>query len=134
MIRRMQSDSIGGDGWPTRRRVSLLLLTTLIPMFIGCKTWGLPEELSSDQFLAATALDPTENRIVGVTTTAGEDVAFGLDPEAASVRRDTIYGYVSGEPYQVALSDAERVWVSWHETDTGKTVLPLSALPQGWRC
>ena len=131
MIYGMQSDSVGGDGRSTRRSVSLLLLMALIPMFTGCKTWGLEERLPPDQFLTATALDPTENRIVGVTTTDGEDVAFGLEPEAAEIRGDTIFAFVESEPYQVALSDVERVWVSWHETDTRQTVLAVVGIAAG---
>ena len=125
MIHGIQSGSVGGDGRSTKRRVSLLLLLALLPMFTGCKTWSMEERMPPDQFLTATALDPTENRIVGVTTTDGENVTFGLDPEA-DMRGDTIYAFTAGGgPYQVALSDVERVWVSWHETDTQKTVLAV---------
>lgn len=116
MIRFMQFD-LSEEPWPTRRRVSVVLLIALIPMFTGCKTWGEPESLPLDSFLSATAFDADENRIVGVITTDGDEVVFSLDPAPANLTGDTIFGYVSGEPYQVALSDVERVQVSWRETN-----------------
>jgi hypothetical protein len=117
MISSLQSDSVDGEGWLTKRAVSLLLLIALIPMFTGCRTWGQPEEIPPDEFLATTALDADENRIVGVITTDGDEVAFSQEPVGANVRGDTIYGYVGSEPYQVAFSDVERVQVSWRETN-----------------
>ena len=128
MIHGMQSGSVGGDGRSTKRRVSLFLLLALLPMFTGCKTWSMEERMPPDQFLTATALDPTENRIVGVTTTDGENVTFGLDPEA-DMRGDTIYAFTAGGgPYQGALSDVERGWGSWHETEGGRIVAGTLAI------
>ena len=124
MMRGLRLDSAGREQWSTRRNVSLLLLSALIPMFTGCRTWGPLEELSPDQFLATPALDPSNSRIVGVTTADGEYVAFSRDPAldesrlnlpTAVLQRDTLYGFVRDEPYQVALSDVERVWVTSKE-------------------
>ena len=116
------------------RGVSFILLIALVPMFTGCKTWGPRQELPPDQFLAAPTLDSPKSRIVGVTTTDGEELVFSVDPAlvepemnaaTAVLQRDTLYAFVRGEPYQVALSDVERVWVSWQETHDGKTVLAV---------
>ena len=140
MITSTQSDSVSGEGWSTKRRVSLLLLVTLIPLFTGCKTWSQPEDLSRDQFLSATAFDPTENRILGVTTVDGLDVDLSVDPELvelglevphAVLRGDTIHGYVGAAPYRVAISDVERVRVTWHRTDSGRTALAVIGIAAG---
>ena len=140
MMRGLRLDSAGREQWSTRRNVSLLLLSALIPMFTGCRTWGPLEELSPDQFLATPALDPSNSRIVGVTTADGEYVAFSRDPAldesrlnlpTAVLQRDTLYGFVRDEPYQVALSDVERVWVTSKEIDDGKTALAVIGVTAG---
>ncbi len=85
MICAMRADSGGKQGWSLKRRLSLILLIAITPTFTGCKTWR-QEELPTDDFLSATALDPAENRIVGVTTTEGVDVEFSLDVPALEAR------------------------------------------------
>ena len=125
-MRGVRLDSAGKERWPMMRRVSFSLLIALVPMFMGCKTWGPRQELPPDQFLAAPALDPANNRIVGVTMTDGEEVVF--DAPTAVLAGDTIYGFVRAESYQVALPDVERVWVSTGETDGDKTVLAFDLL------
>ena len=125
MIRQIKLDFMR-EPWSTRRSVSMALLVVLVPFFTGCKSWSQSEDLSRDQFLSASAFDATENRILGLTTTEGEYVAFGLDPPA-NMRGDTIYGYVGDQSYQVAISDVERVEVSWHRTNTVLSVITITA-------
>ncbi len=48
-----------------------------------------------------------------------------------SFQGDTIYGSVDGSPYTVALSDVERVWIQWHETSAGRTVLAVVGVAAG---
>jgi hypothetical protein len=60
-------------------------------------------------------------RIVGVTTTRGLDVAFGPSPWP-SVVNDTLYAVTTaGQPFKAALPDIQRVWV--RRTDLGLSAL-----------
>jgi hypothetical protein len=68
----------------------------------------------------ATVTQPDKEKIVGITTIKGEEVAF--DPPGASIANGTLTGAVKKTPYAVRLDQIQRVWVERREKSTARTV------------
>ena len=98
-----------------RRVVSAMLIPATLLLFTGCtKTvWVGPEELRPQE------------KLKGVVTADGREVS--LEPEAASVRGDTLYADVGGESVRFALDEVERVGVQ-RPNPAATTVVVVGAL------
>ncbi len=106
----------------------------------ACHGWSEPEPLAPDQFRATGALDPEQQRIVGVTTTAGNRVDFAHTPGSPAdeegvaisfIRNDSVVGAMGDDYSAFAFADIERVWVSWRNFDGGRTALAVVGISAG---
>jgi hypothetical protein len=81
----------------------------------------LPVEVrTSDIVQALTTYPGAHERIVGVTSVKGVAIEFDRGAPAYAAR-DTVFGTVHGAPYQIAVSDVQRIWVS--RTDVALTTV-----------
>ncbi len=97
-----------------RRPTAMVLCLALLPHVISCTSTKTQEiALPTEQQL------PRE-RIMSITTRQGRVVHFQLP--GARLERDTIFGFVRSEPFQMPLEDVERLWVTKTETNTAATI------------
>jgi len=73
---------------------------------------------------AALQKAPTD-KIVGITTTKGDDVSFDT---AASTNDKTLRGTVKKAPYEIPLDQIQRYWVERRDFSTGRTVALVSVV------
>ena len=85
-----------------RRSVAAVLCATmLLPTVIGCS-------VMTTEKLTPTRFSPGRGMVVGVTTTAGQDVKFD---RPAHVRSDTVFAEVQGARNVYPLEKVSQVWV-----------------------
>jgi len=74
----------------------------------------------------ANVPSPENERIVGLTTQRGEDVTF--DHRGTAVNQGIVNGIVQGKPYDIALSDVQRLWVERRGVSTARTIGLVAAV------
>jgi len=72
---------------------------------------------------------PEKEKIVGITTTKGEDVSF--DKPGASIRDKTLFASVKATPYQIPLDQVQRLWVERKELSKSRTIGLVAAVAVG---
>jgi hypothetical protein len=102
--------------------VATLIFTLLIPL-TDCK---VTKTVKLDP---AVVKEPGKEKIVGITTTDGQDVRF--DPSGATVRGDTLKATVHGAPYQINLDRVQRFWVERKETSKARTIGLIAGVTVG---
>jgi hypothetical protein len=86
------------------RPIAVTLLMVMIPQLAGC-TVRTTTRVGLAQVQPQELLDAR-----GITTKSGTDVEFdrtGL----ITVRSDTLFATVGGEPYKVALAQVQQAWI-----------------------
>ena len=68
----------------------------------------------------AQVAQPQTERIVGVTTKNGDEIAF--DPPGALIDQTTIQANVHQKPYSIAISDVQRLWVERRGISAVRTI------------
>lgn len=95
------------------RAVSVVLLLALLPHLTSCsvrKTARVPVD---------EVEPPVTEEIAGVTTRTAREVEFDRARRSrprATIRNDTIYSTVDGQPFAIAMDDVSHVWL--RRTDT----------------
>jgi hypothetical protein len=99
-----------------------LIFTLLIPL-ADCK---VKKTVRLDPSVAP---EPGKEKIVGVTTSDGQDVRF--DSGGATVRGDTLQASVNGAPYQITLDRVQRYWIERTETSKARTIGLIAGVTVG---
>jgi len=81
------------------------------------------------QLPTADVPQPEKEKIVGVTTLKGEDIAF--DPPGASIKDRTLSASVRKTPYEVSLDQVQRFWVERKELSKSRTIGLTAAVVVG---
>jgi hypothetical protein len=105
------------------RVISHLLVTILVAELIGCSVQ------KTHRLTPAGVPHPEQEHIVGITNVQGEDIQF--DRPGASIRADTVHASVKGKPYEIALSQVQRLWVLRKEPSTARTIGLVAAVAVG---
>ena len=105
-----------------------LALTVLVPLTAACSTYQT-RDYAPGEIPAARS----EERIVTVTRTSGERVAFDreVDGRAATRARldgDAIVGPVNGAAVRVSLAETSSVAIEEKRVAVGRTILAVGAL------
>jgi hypothetical protein len=87
-----------------KRAVSIVLIVVLLPQFTGCTVH------QTERVEPAELEQPITEKIVGVTTVAGEEVVFDT-AYVATVGNDTIYAVVAGLRRSFAMDEVRHVWL-----------------------
>ncbi len=115
------------------RPLAALFLVPLITHLAGCYVHNpVPREAVED--------DPAEVRITGVTTMRGDTVMFDVpkmnpgrrdqpSPIMPTVRADTLYATVGGEPYRLSVDEVQRYWI--RSVSTGRSIGLVAAVVGG---
>ncbi len=105
------------------KQMVAIVLVALLSLGSGCHVRKI-------QQLPSTAVtQPEKEKIVGVTTVMGEDVAF--DPPGASIKDKTLYASVKKTPYQLPLDQVQRFWVERKELSKARTIGLVAAVAVG---
>jgi len=99
-----------------------LVFTLLIPL-TDCK---VTKTVRLDPSLVK---EPEKEKIVGVTTTDGQDIRF--DKTGATLSGNTLQSSVNGAPYQITLDRVQRYWVERKETSKARTIGLIAAVTAG---
>ena len=104
-------------------RTLSLALAVLVPLTAACTTLQ-----SRDYAPGEIPVPDAKHRIVAVTRTSGERVAFdrevdGREAVAAHVDREAVIGPVDGQAVRVNLSEASAISVEEREGALGRTLL-----------
>jgi hypothetical protein len=94
-------------------RFCSLVLIFLMLMEAGCK-------VDKVRKVEPSTVNPAAEKIVGITTKAGQDVSF--DPPGGSFQNNSVQAKVQGADYVLAIGDVQRLWISRRETSTVRTV------------
>src|SRR5262245_21619554 len=116
------SRALGLRATTCRFLIAALVFTLLIPV-TDCKV------TKTVRLDPSVVKDPQKEKIVGVTTTEGQDARF--DPSGATVRGDTLLASVNGAPYQITLDRVQRYWVERRETSKARTIGLVAAVSVG---
>ena len=92
-----------------QRPIALILLPLFLLETTGCT--------SVHRVAAVDTAPPTEERLVGITTVAAQDIDFDGNGE---IRADTVYAKVHGKPIQVPVDSVQRWWI--RRASPGKSV------------
>jgi hypothetical protein len=101
---------------PELRRQATALLVSAVLAFLntGCM-------VQKTQKLSVSKVpQPQQEHLVGVTTTAGDEVGF--DPPGGKVNGDAIEATVRSKPYAIALKDVQRLWVERRGVSAPRTI------------
>ena len=105
------------------KRTLSLALAVLVPLTAACSTLQ-----SRDYAPGEIPVPDARHRIVAVTKTSGERVAFDREAEgreavAARVEREAVVGPVDGQAVRVNLTDASAISVEERRNQPGRTLL-----------
>lgn len=109
------------------RWVSLVVIVALLlPPLMACVTHR------EGRAPATEAAGPTR-KITGVTTTAGDEVAFDRPPAVAAARivGDSLIATARGAPYRIALADTREVWFEDSEGSALRTLALVAGIGIG---
>ena len=88
-----------------RQFIALALTFVLIIVTGGCQQTTSVRRIDTNK-----VRNPDKEHLVGITTVAGEEIAFD-QPPGGWVAGTTVRGNVRGKPYQAELKDVQRLWV-----------------------
>ncbi|MBN1567725.1 MAG: hypothetical protein JXA73_07745 [Acidobacteria bacterium] len=88
-------------------------LTLLFPIF-GCHTTKVLHTPTP------SIQNPEAERIVGITTKAGEEISF--QPPGGVIREGKLDARVKNQPYNISLDQIDRFWIERRELSTSRTV------------
>ncbi|MBV9084807.1 MAG: hypothetical protein JOZ62_19185, partial [Acidobacteriaceae bacterium] len=102
---------------------TLAVSVVFLLAFTSCKVTKV------EHLPAASVPRPANEKIVGITTTAGQDVRF--DAPGASVSGATLHASVSAKPYEISLSEIQRFWVERKEISKVRTIGLVAGVAAG---
>src|SRR5262245_63287797 len=107
-------------------RLALGLRATTCRFLIGALVFTLLIPITDCKVTKTVRLDPSvvkepgKEKIVGITTTDGQDVRF--DSSGATVRGDTLLASVNGAPYQITIDRVQRLGIERKEKSKARTI------------
>ncbi len=101
-----------------QRPIALVLLPLFLIESTGCS--------STHRVGAVEAAPPTQEALVGITTLAGQEIAFDRE---GSIQADTVHAVVRGNAISVPVDSVQRWWL--RRTDTAKSVLAFIGVVAG---
>ncbi|HEY8258801.1 MAG TPA: hypothetical protein VIG08_14180 [Gemmatimonadales bacterium] len=101
-----------------QRPIALILLPFSLFYSTGCS--------SVHKVPSVEAEPPTRDHLVGVTTTAGNDIKFD---ETGAIRGDTVYATAKKASVAIPVDSVQRWWLK--RSDAGKTVLAVLGVVAG---
>src|SRR5262245_38539526 len=116
-------------------RRALGLRATIRRFLIGALVFSLLIPLADCKVKKTVRLDPSvvkepeREKIVGVTTTDGQDVRF--DSSGARVNGNALQASVNGAPYQITLDRVQRLWVERKELSKARTIGLIAGVTAG---
>jgi hypothetical protein len=94
----------------------IALALAFILLVVSCSCYGPQKVIRLD---TAKVQHPEQEHIVGITTLGAEDVRF--DPPGGSIHDQYVHAYVQHQPYQIALSEVQRLWVERRNISAART-------------
>jgi hypothetical protein len=94
--------------------ISLFVALAILIQMSGCSVRKVRQVKASD------LQNPAIEKIVGITTKTGEEIAF--NPPGAAIRNNKLEASVNHKPYDIPTDQIERFWVERKEHSTIRTV------------
>jgi hypothetical protein len=99
---------------PMKRTISVVACLALLIQMSACTTAKVHRVPAPD------VQNPAIEKVVGITTKGGEDVAF--NPPGATIRNGKLEAAVKGKRYEIPVDQIERYWIERREPSTARTV------------
>jgi hypothetical protein len=106
-----------------KRTISMIAVLALLMQIQGCSVRKVQRVSSPD------LQNPATEKIVGVTTKAGEEVTF--KPPGATLRNGKLQANVNGKTYEIAVDQIDRYWIEKKEHSTSRTVGLVAVIAVG---
>jgi hypothetical protein len=106
-----------------KRTISIITIVVLLIQLLSCTVKKVQRVNTPD------ITNPASEKIVGITTKAGEDIRF--KPPGAVVQNGKLQAKVNNRDYEISLDQIQRFWIERKETSASRTIGLVAAIAVG---